>query len=297
MTWDDHELENNYANLEMDPDVPLQTAEERRAAAYLAYWEHAPLSRSRKPDGKDMNLYRRLNWGSLATFHVLDTRQYRADQIPGCAAATRSFGYCPAALDSTRSILGTAQRNWLLEGLAGSGAGWNVIANQVPFAPRNLATLDAPRYMTADKWDGYVADREQLLEWIAGKKLTNTVVITGDAHSNSVRNVPPSFESLDGAPVATEFIGTSISSEGDPAVPTTWVDGDPNNPHWRFFDNHRGYVRVVAEPDTWTAEFRVLDTVTQENGGTASTLATFAVANGQPGAVPISEPPVAAVAS
>ena len=63
MTWDDHEVKNNYANLDVDPDEPLEDVAARRAAAYLAYWEHAPLSRSRKPVGKDMNLYRRVALG------------------------------------------------------------------------------------------------------------------------------------------------------------------------------------------------------------------------------------------
>ena len=81
MTWDDHEFKDNYANLDLEPDQPLEDVAARRAAAYLAYWEHAPLSRSRKPVGKDMNLYRRAHWGDLATIHVLDTRQYRDDQI------------------------------------------------------------------------------------------------------------------------------------------------------------------------------------------------------------------------
>jgi alkaline phosphatase D len=284
MTWDDHELEDNYADLAMDPEVPLETAAERRAAAYLAYWEHAPLSRSRKPVGKDMNLYRRLKWGSLATFHVLDTRQYRSDQIVQCPVSSRVFGYCPPALDDTRGMLGDAQREWLFEGLAGSGASWNVIANQVAFAPVNNGTLAGPRFFMPDKWDGYVADRQRVLDFIAGQKLTNTVVITGDAHVSAVRDVPPDFRSLGGDPIATEFIGTSISSGGDPKPPRTVFGGDPNNPHIHFFDDRRGYARVVAQPDVWTTEYRAMDTVTNPTRGTASTVATFSVARGNPGA-------------
>jgi len=68
-----------------------------------------------------MNLYRRASWGSLVTFHVLDTRQHRSDQITQCAAAQRDpvSGYCPAALEDSRGILGAEQRGWLFEGLAG----------------------------------------------------------------------------------------------------------------------------------------------------------------------------------
>ena len=168
MTWDDHEFKDNYADLDLDPDQPLADVVERRAAAYLAYWEHSPLSRSRKPVGKDMNLYRRARWGELATFHVLDTRQYRSDQmLAQCTAAERGpSGYCPVQLDPARSLLGAEQRDWLFEGLAAAPAsGWNVLANQVGFAPQ-ANFLAGRRCFNADSWDGYVADRQRVLDFL-----------------------------------------------------------------------------------------------------------------------------------
>ena len=140
MTWDDHEFKDNYADLAINSSDPIQDVARRRAAAYLAYWEHAPLSRRRKPVGKDLNLFRRAAWGDLATFHVLDTRQYRHDQIVQCTQAQRdpASGYCPGQLDPARTILGAEQRAWLLDGLATApAAGWNVLANQVGFAPQD----------------------------------------------------------------------------------------------------------------------------------------------------------------
>ena len=103
MTWDDHEFANNYANLDLQPAEPLKTATERRAAAYLAYWEHSPLPRSRKPVNQNLPMYRRSSWGDLVLFHVLDTRQHRSDQIASCPVAQRQFGYCPPALDPARA--------------------------------------------------------------------------------------------------------------------------------------------------------------------------------------------------
>jgi alkaline phosphatase D len=289
MTWDDHEFTNNYADLDIDqPEVPLETVAERRAAAYLAYWEHAPLARARKPVGKDMSLYRRVHWGALATFHVLDTRQHRSNQMAAqCALAERDpeSGYCPEQLDPTRAILGTAQREWLFEGLANSGAGWNVLANQVPFAPFDTAARLDRRTFGLDPWDGYVADRQRVLDFMAEHDLRNVVAITGDAHINWVRNVPPSFRSLDGAAVATEFIGTSISTNGDPDPLQRKIPypGDANNPHALFRNIERGYVIVTAEPASWTSQFRVMETVMQ-SASTASTAATFVVEHGVPGA-------------
>jgi len=281
MTWDDHEFKDNYADLDLEPDVPLETAAARRAAAYLAYWEHAPLSRKRKPVGKDMPLYRRARWGALATFHVLDTRQHRSDQFTQCARAAQDpSGYCPDALLDTRGILGATQREWLFEGLVGSGTSWNIIANQVAFAPHDRQ--DGPaRLFIVDKWDGYVHDRQLVLNFLAARGLKNTVVITGDAHINSVRNVPPNFRSFDGEPVATEFMGTSISSDGDQPLDTRYVD--PENPHILFHNNQRGYAKVTLEPARWTNEFRVVPTVRRTDVA-ATTLATFLVENGKPGA-------------
>ena len=286
MTWDDHEFKNNYADLDIDqPDTPLQTIAERRAAAYLAYWEHAPLARARKPVGKDMALYRRLQWGALATFHVLDTRQHRSNQIVQCAPSARDpSGYCPDALSPDRSILGPVQREWLIDGLRSAGTSWNVLANQVAFAPIDTATSAAQRRFAPERWDGYVADRQAVLNVLAEPGVASTVVITGDSHENSVRNVPPDFHNFDGLPVATEFLGTSISTEGDTrgAVPPLGID--PRNPHRLFTDFHRGYVRVTLDSGTWTNEFRVVETVLQPVSP-ASTLATFVVERGKPGAV------------
>ena len=112
MTWDDHEFWNNYADLDLDPNQPLETVEQRRAAAYLAYWEHSPLPRSRKPVGQDMPMYRRASWSDLVLFHVLDTRQHRSDQVSCPPAQRLPNGYCPAALDPARAILGEEQRTW-----------------------------------------------------------------------------------------------------------------------------------------------------------------------------------------
>jgi alkaline phosphatase D len=286
MTWDDHEFKDNYADLDLEPDVPLETVAARRAAAYLAYWEHSPLSRSRKPVGKDMNLYRRARWGELAMFHVLDTRQYRSDQMATqCTQAQRDPGssYCPVQLDPTRSLLGAAQRDWLLEGLAAAPAsGWNILANQVGFAPQANFLSDRRRF-NADSWDGYVADRQRVLDFLKLHDIRNTVVITGDKHQNSVRNVPESYTDIRGPAVATEFVGTSISSEGDTPANTTY-GGVPGNPQILFENFQRGYVRVLLEPERWTNDFRVVETVRRRENVPTTTLATFVVDHGVPGA-------------
>ena len=282
MTWDDHEFVNNYADLVINAETPIEEARLRRAAAYLAYWEHAPLSRLRKPVAEDMSLYRRMHWGRLTTFHVIDTRQYRDDQIRQCTQPERleqNGFYCPGQVDPNRTILGAEQRDWLLKGLAETPReGWNVLANQVGFAPQDdLEGINRRRFFV-DPWDGYVMDRQAVLD--VAKGLGNLVVITGDKHQNSVRNVPQSYLDIRGTAAATEFVGTSISSEGD-AVGTPALPAD--NPHILWENFNRGYVRVEVDPQHWTTEFRRVDTVTAEQSP-ASTLATWMVDHGKPGA-------------
>jgi alkaline phosphatase D len=137
------------------------------------------------------------------------------------------------------------------------------------------------RRFNADSWDGYVAERQAVLDFLKQHDIKNTVVITGDKHQNSVRNVAESYTDLAGPAIATEFVGTSISSEGDTPPNTTY--GVPGNPHILFENFQRGYVRVTLEPERWTNEFRVVPTVRQPDVA-ATTLATFVVENGKPGA-------------
>jgi alkaline phosphatase D len=285
ITWDDHEFKNNYADLDIDPDPPggVEEVRARRAAAYRAYWEHMPLARERKPDGPDLQLYRRFTWGQMATFNVLDGRQYRSDQPQTCLKRDAS-GYCVENLEPSRTMLGAEQHRWLLDDLATTTARWNILAQQTAFAPLNQAAAGAPpRFVAlADNWEGYVAERQAIIDWVVEQQTPNFVVLTGDSHRNWVRDIPRDYTSLE-HPIGTEFLGTSITSGGDPAPPVELQFSDPRNPHLRFRNNNRGYVKCTLTPDTWTSEYRVVDTVLQPTSPTR-TLATFVVENGRPGA-------------
>lgn len=253
MTWDDHETENDYAGIiPENVNDPADNAPDflsRRARAYQVYYEHMPIRAAQLPVGPSLQLYRRLQFGEMLSVNVLDTRQYRSHRAPAsCLLTERVDGYCPSALDPTRTIEGAAQQAWLIDGLEQSTARWNLLANQVPFAPNDTNADPAIRTFGGEKWDGYPADRQAVLDLIRNRGLTNTIVITGDVHQNFVRNVPPDHVQLDADPVATEFIGTSISSGGDRTL-TTVVGGNANNPHLRFSDNHHGYVRCAVTAD------------------------------------------------
>ena len=204
---------------------------------------------------------------------MLDGRQYRSDQPLGCTAAQRDpSGHCPDDLNPARTMLGAEQRDWLLEDLATTKARWNVLAQQTGFAPFNRATDGVTRNFGtgADSWDGYVAERQQILDWVVEHGTPNPVVLTGDTHQNWVRNVPPDFRSFDGPPVATEFMGTSISTNGDPApqssgsrtIPTTPTPVPEQQPGLRALHTHPGELdeRVPGRLDRRPAAGVVLDT-------------------------------------
>jgi alkaline phosphatase D len=278
VTWDDHEVDNNYAGDIPEDKTPREQFLERRARAYQAYYEHMPLRRACLPRGHDMQLYRSLAFGNLAEFHVLDTRQYRSDQPCGDGTKPR----CADALDPRATLLGPSQEQWLFSGLARSRARWNVIAQQVMVAQVDRGAGAETRY-SMDQWSGYVAARNRLLGFIEERRPANPVVVTGDIHSNWVADLKADFDDPASPAVAAEFVGTSISSGGDgsdtrPDTPEVLR----KNPHVRFFNAQRGYVRCTADGEKWLAEYRVMDFVTRP-GGNISTRASFAVRNGVPG--------------
>ena len=104
VTWDDHEVDNNYAKDVPEDNQSRQSLLERRAHAYQAYYEHMPLRRASLPRGSDMRLYRRLRFGDLAEFNALDTRQYRSDQP--CGDGNKPP--CPEALNPQATMMARA---------------------------------------------------------------------------------------------------------------------------------------------------------------------------------------------
>ncbi|MES0874727.1 alkaline phosphatase D family protein [Sinimarinibacterium thermocellulolyticum] len=277
VTWDDHEVDNDYAGpLSQDRD-PVEAFLLRRAAAYQAFWEHMPLRNAMRPRGAELPLFQRRGFGDLAMFHVLDTRQYRDDQA--CATPERGGGQvvkpCAELLDPQRTLLGAQQERWLLHGLSGGPARWNLIAQAMLMAP--LDQVPGPEVgVWTDGWDGYPAARERILRHLAARRTANPVVIGGDIHSFWASELAPQGAS---APVATEFVGSSISSRPPPHERFAAVL--PENPHIRFFDARpRGYVRCELTPARLDVAFRAIDDVRDPASG-VGTRAAFVVESGQ----------------
>jgi len=290
VTWDDHEVANDYADDQsQERDDPAWFLR-RRAAAYQAYWEHMPLRQGARPSGPWLTLHRRLRFGDLAEFSVVDDRQYRSHQP--CAPLERAGGNvepdCAERRDPRRSMLGAAQERWLLDGLDRSTVRWNVIAQQLLMAQVKRRLNGAPAFWT-DAWDGYPAARQRLLGFLAARRPANPVVIGGDIHSYWVTDLKPDFDDPRAPTVATEFVGTSITSHGISYARTRAVLAD--NPHIKFFDSRqRGYVRCEVTRQRWLTDLVAVESVTRRDAP-AAVLASFVVESGRPGALPVAPTP------
>ena len=279
VTTDDHEVDNDWAAGAPEDDQDLGQFLLRRAAAFQCYYEFMPLRRASMPAGPAMALNRRILFGDLADFHVLDGRQYRSDQ----ACPERRQPMCPEALDPGRTMLGTDQETWLFDGLSTSPCRWNLLANQVMVARLEGAGPDGEALLSMDKWDGYPVAQQRFLSFLDQARPSNPVVITGDIHSNWAADLKADFLDPASNTVGAELVGTSISSGGDGAdTRDNTEDTLSRNPHIRFFNGQRGYVCCEATPDRLTADYRVLPYVTRP-GAPISTRATFVVEEGRPG--------------
>ncbi|KOX15695.1 alkaline phosphatase [Nocardiopsis sp. NRRL B-16309] len=273
VVFDDHEVENNWADdTSYEADVDPREFLRRRARAFQAYYEHMPLRSSQRPDGPDQRLFRRLSHGDLVDLHLLDTRQYRSAQVED---GERD--------DPDRTLLGRRQREWLFDGLARSRARWNVLAQQVFFSQRDFAGGGETAF-SDDAWDNYRVERDSVRDRLA--RSANPVVVTGDVHANYVCDVKADFDDPDSATVATELVGTSFTSGGDglDQRPTDAVQLR-ENPHIHYLNRRRGYVRNVVTPTEWTADYRVVDYVS-EPGAPIGDLARFVIDEGVPGVRP-----------
>ena len=154
---------------------------QRRVAAYKAYFEHMPFRWSMRPNQEDMKVYRKIDFGQLARFYLLDTRQYRSDQP--CGDGIKSV--CGNVFDEDATMLGNEQEQWLFDNLANSQAHWNVLAQQVMMAPVDRI-MGSEVGFNMDTWAGYEVNRNKVINFLAEHNIPNAVVLTGDIHSNWV---------------------------------------------------------------------------------------------------------------
>ncbi len=290
VTWDDHEVDNDYAGDISEENTPVEDFRARRAAAYQAWYEHMPV-RLDAPDGPDWPIYRAVSSGDLVSFYVLDTRQYRSDQpsegatldIPAVGDAVRQID--PATL-TDQSMLGDDQEAWLVDAASSSGSAWNVLAQQVFMFGASVLPGQSPPYVVVDTWDGYSVARRRLFESLTANAVPNIVVLTGDFHSGAVADVRLDPFDPAGAAVATEFMAPSISSGFFDGAEDLAGAALAANTQVKFFTARNGYTLCTVTADTWTSEYRAV----ADRGDPDSpveTISTWEVTAGTPGAVEV----------
>jgi alkaline phosphatase D len=285
-SFDDHEVTDNWA-ADTDPkNTPPEAFLFRRAAAFQAWYEHMPVRRNMVPRGPDVLAYRNFRVGTLADMAVLDTRQYRSKQPCGDGIKAN----CKEADEPSRTMTGEAQERWLAALVGAGHAKWQVLAQQVLFAPLDWRSFPWSRATEAgagrmDAWDGATAARERVLNMFRAFPAANPVVLSGDAHMASALELNDDRNGAKPRCLGVEFLGTSISSGGD-GSPTFANAGalGADNPHLKFIGNERGYTRHIVTPKLWQADFRVLERISTA-GAPISTRKSLVVEAGHPGLI------------
>lgn len=297
VTWDDHEVQNDYAGLQAgnsgvaDPSVAVNFLA-RRASAYQAWYEHMPVRSSVLTQGlgglltgAEMRIYQRLEYGRLASLYMLDARQYKDPQVgnpgDGLGSSRVNPATCASWHDPRRSLLGQQQERWLYAEFANSRsreAHWNVLGQQTLMGQRDLKA-GAGQMFWNDGWDGYASARSRLTDALRQHLVANPVVLGGDLHENWVGHVKLDYANPRSASVGVEFCGTAITARSGDNART--AERLAENPHFVFAQAQRkGYGVVEFTPTHLSTSLRVLNDVTRPDSG-IETLASFTVQAGQ----------------
>ena len=294
LTWDDHEVQNDYAGLhEGNAVAVLGTVANfaaRRAAAYQAWYENMPVRASvltqgvpGLAQGAEMRIYQRVDYGQLASLYLVDGRQYRDVQPclkEGGGGSSMNPDRCPAWHDEQRSYLGAKQEQWLDTTLARSGPQWNVLGQQTLFGLRDNQPGPGQQLWN-EGWDGYERARRRLTDSLQRHAVRNPVLLGGDVHENWVGHVKADYANAGSATVGVEFCGTSISSRSSDTAVAKTPERLAENPHFVFGDaKHRGYGLAEFTPERLSVTLRAVQDVTRADSA-VNTLASFTVKQGR----------------
>lgn len=307
MTWDDHEVQNDYAGLIGGDSGAADVFSNpndfalRRGAAYQAYYENMPIRASTLMQGlanlralntgAEMRIFQRTDVGQLASLYMLDTRQYRDRQA--CSkdgkygASLVNPEQCPNWLDPKRTLLGARQEAWLEAQFAKAkqrGQTWNVMAQSTLFGLRDNKPGDGMSYFN-DGWDGYPQARTKLTDALQKHAVANPVMLGGDVHENWVGHIKADYAQTPAAqnskPIGVEFCGTSITSPAGSSAIARTAERLAENPHFVFADaTQRGYGIIDFTPQKLETRLRVVDDA-RKASTSVSTLAHFSVKAGQ----------------
>jgi alkaline phosphatase D len=267
--WDDHEVANNYWREGQSADVQ-PGFEERRANGYRAWFEHMPVAPFRQGSSR---IYRSVATGGLADLFFIDDRQYRDPQPCGDSFLVP----CAEKDEPGRKLLGDRQKAWLKEKMKASEAPWKVLVNGVMLMAQDLPAPGSTAWV--DTWDGYGAERRELVNFWIRNEIRDVIVMTGDDHNNWAGTVTTTGH-VDGEPGAVEFVVPSISSDNN----TEYLGGNPavgligenlartSNPHVTMVDFFRhGYCVLELDRRKARVLFRHVESKLDPKSPTSTT--------------------------
>ena len=288
VTWDDHEVQNDYAELHAGfSGAPIPDFAARRRSAYQAFYENMPVryadfARLLKRESDQVQVFGSVKFGQLATLYNLDNRQYRHRQA--CTPGDRPGGgrinpeRCELIGQEYRTLLGEQQEGWLKRQFERSETQWNLIGQQSLIGPRSMGS-SMPNIWN-DGWDGYPAARQRLIDSIRVTRLKNPVVLGGDVHQNWVGHILSDYARHESPAVAVEFCGTSISSRNR-ATEAEVAKILSNSPYFIFANaQYRGYGVVDVTQHTLTTTLRAVKNI-RDPDSEVMTLARFGVNAGR----------------
>jgi phosphodiesterase/alkaline phosphatase D-like protein len=215
--WDDHEVTNDFYG-----NNPAPAFQAQMTAGNQAYRDYFPV---REDGGDAMKLYRSFQWGKPAEFFLIDDRQYRDPQAyvtePACLSGgepvTLPGPTCTAEIDNpSRTYLGATQKQWLKDGLMNSTATFKFVMNG-PLLSKLL-------YTPYDRWEGYAAERQEVIDFIKTNGIKNVIFLSTDIHgliiNDEVDTGSPQLRELVSGAIGMDSIYRELPPSIGPLVPT-----------------------------------------------------------------------------
>lgn len=233
--WDDHETANDcYWDYARDtlgaPDHPFQAGQpnggdagqlrQLKLDAQRAWAEYVParvvLNSQATHPFDALRIYRQFRFGTLAELFVTDERTYRSPQPCGPDERNLTFG-CDQQSSPDQMMLGTDQRNWFTSGVTQSSATWKIWANETFLGQFKIGPSDGEKfYINIDAWDGYEAERAEILSQFADAGVKNLIALTGDFHTYMAAYLKIDYGMRSNRPgrnlVGVEFMTPAVTS-------------------------------------------------------------------------------------
>lgn len=235
--WDDHESANDaYEDGAENHNAGEGNWIDRKMDAQKAYFEWLPI-RAKTPGNYE--IYRKFEYGGLLDLFMVDTRLHGREE-QGVNTS-----------NPNRTMLGHDQYQWLTDELQASTAQWKILGNQVIFAP--ITIFGVP--INDDAWDGYSAERDNVLNFVEDNSIENFTVITGDVHTSWGFNLENGNNH-----VGVEFVTPSVTSPGAPIN----VGGllTLENPHIKYVElTKHGFIMLDMNTQRIQADWYFVNTI------------------------------------